>query len=121
MVKYELNRDAGILIVEPEGPLEAADFERLNQEVDPYIAGKGQLAGLMIYTKSFPGWEDLAAFLSHMRFVRTHVLKIRRIAAVTDSALAILPQLAGLFAAAKIHHFDYAKRDAALEWLKGKD
>jgi hypothetical protein len=120
MVKHELRRAESILIVEPAGPLEASDFEHLNEEVDPYILEKGQLGGLMIYTKSFPGWNDLNALLSHMRFVKNHLRKIERIAAVTDSALSILPQLASLFAASKIHHFDYANRDAALEWLKGE-
>ena len=44
----------------PEGPLESADFQRLAEEVDPYIKEKGKLHGLMIYAEWFPGWKDLA-------------------------------------------------------------
>jgi hypothetical protein len=121
MVKYELKREESILIVEPAGALEAGDFERLNQEVDPYIAETGELGGLMVYTRSFPGWNDPSAFLSHMRFVGNHLPKIKKAAVVSDSAFSIFPQLASLFAPAKIRHFDYAQKDAAFEWLKGKE
>ena len=41
MLKFELLRDRGILIITPNGPLEKADFERLAKEVDPFIASKG--------------------------------------------------------------------------------
>jgi hypothetical protein len=33
--------------------------------------------GLMIYTKSFPGWENFAAFLSHIQFVKNHQRKAK--------------------------------------------
>jgi len=56
MLKYELNRAESILIIMPSGPLKSKDFEKLVQEVDPYIKEKGKLNGLMIYAKSFPGW-----------------------------------------------------------------
>jgi hypothetical protein len=47
-VTFDLRREESILIVTPGGPLEASDFERLALEVDPCIAEKGRLAGLMI-------------------------------------------------------------------------
>jgi len=121
MVKYELKRTESILIVEPAGPLEASDFEHLNQEVDPYIAETGRLGGLLIHARSFPGWHDPAALLSHMKFVGNHLPKIGKVAVVSDSPLSVFPQLASLFAPAKIRHFDYAKNEAALEWLGGKE
>jgi len=37
MIKSELLKDKGVLIVSPVGPLAASDFEQLAQEVDPYI------------------------------------------------------------------------------------
>ena len=61
MLNYELNRAESILIVKPIGPLESADFEKLVQEVDPFIREKGKLTGLMIYAKSFPGWDNFAS------------------------------------------------------------
>jgi hypothetical protein len=63
MIHFELLRDRGILI--PDGPLEEADFERLAKEVGPFIASKGNFTGVMIYKKSFPGWESFGALVSH--------------------------------------------------------
>ena len=110
MIHFELLRDRGILIVSPDGPLEKADFERLAKEVDPFIASKGNLTGVMVYTKSFPGWESFGALVSHLKFVANHHQKIERIAAVTDSGfLKIMPRIAD--------HFVHAK-DQALAWLE---
>lgn len=119
MFNYELNRTDGILIVQPTGALQATDFEKLAQEVDPYIEENGKLNGLMVYAESFPGWDHFAAFLSHIKFVRNHHQKIRKIAAVTDSGfLSIMQPIANHFVAAEIKHFDYNDKDAALNWLK---
>ena len=119
MLNYELNRAEGILILNPIGPLESTDFGKLVQEVDPYIMEKGKLNGLMIYAKSFPGWDNFAAFLSHMKFIKNHHQKIRKIAAVTDSSfLSIMPQVANHFIQAEVRHFDCDDKDAALNWLK---
>ncbi|MDD1610274.1 MAG: STAS/SEC14 domain-containing protein [Methylococcaceae bacterium] len=85
MLNYQLNCAEGILIVNPIGPLESTDFEKLIQEVDPYIEEEGELNGLMVYAKSFPGWDNFAAFLSHIKFVKNHHQKIKKIAAVTGS------------------------------------
>lgn len=41
MVKHELLREEGILIIRPEGSLEASDFQNIAQEIDPYIEAKG--------------------------------------------------------------------------------
>ena len=119
MLDYELHRAEGILILIPGGPLESADFEKLVRDVDPYIGEKGKLNGLMIYVKSFPGWDNFAAFLSHMKFVKNHHQKVKKIAAVTGSGfLSIMPQVANHFIRAEVRHFDYDDKDAALNWLK---
>jgi tRNA U38,U39,U40 pseudouridine synthase TruA len=119
MLNYELDRAESILIIKPNGPLESTDFEKLAHEVDPYIKENGTLNGLMIYAKSFPGWDSFAAFLSHIKFVKNHHQKIKKIAAVTDgSFLSIMPQVANHFVQAEVRHFDYNDKDAALNWLK---
>jgi len=119
MLNYELNRSEGILILKPIGPLASTDFENLARELDPYIIETGSLNGLMIYVKSFPGWDNFAAFLSHMKFVKNHHQKIKKIAAVTGSSfLSIMPQVANHFIQAEVRHFDYNDKDAALNWLK---
>jgi len=119
MLNYELNRSEGILILKPIGPLASTDFENLARELDPYIIETGSLNGLMIYVKSFPGWDNFAAFLSHIKFVKNHHQKIKKIAAVTGSSfLSIMPQVANHFIQAEVRHFDYNDKDAALNWLK---
>jgi hypothetical protein len=119
MLDFELLRDRSILLITPGGPLEKADFEQLANEVDPYIASKGKLVGLMIYTESFPGWENFGALVAHLKFVADHHRQIERIAAVTNSGfLKIMPRIADHFVRAQIKHFEYKERDRALAWLE---
>ena len=119
MITHQLMREQGILVVTPEGPLESTDFERLAQEIDPYIEEKGMLNGLMIYTEKFPGWDDFAALVSHLRFVKNHHQKIKKVAAVTDAGfVSIVPRVANHFVQADIRHFDYPDKESALDWLK---
>ena len=122
MIHFEPLRDRNILLITPDGALEKADFEQLAKEVDPFIASKGKLAGLMIYTKSFPVWESFGAFVSHLKFVADHHRQIKRIAAVTDSEfLKIMPNIANHFVQAKVRHFNFEEKDQALAWLKQAD
>ncbi len=119
MLKHELLRDDGLLVLTPEAPLEAEDFEILKDEIDPYIEQTGQLKGLLIQAESFPGWDSLAAFLSHLKFIKDHHQKIAKVAAVTDSGfLSIMPRVASHFIQAEIRHFPYQERDAAMAWLR---
>ena len=53
MIKSELLKDKGVLVVSPVGRLEASDFEHLAAEIDPYIEQNGRLHGLMVYTEFF--------------------------------------------------------------------
>jgi hypothetical protein len=119
VIHFELLRDAGILIVTPQGPLEKADFELVQQEVDPFIAAKGGLTGLMIYAKSFPGWKNFEGLLSHLRFVGEHQRKIERVAAVSDSELlTIMPSIVAHFVHAEVKHFGFDEKERALAWLE---
>jgi len=119
MIHFDLLHDRSILVVSPDGPLTKADFEKLASEVDPFLASKGKLAGLMIYARSFPGWESFGALVSHLKFVADHHRQIERIAAVTDSEfLKIMPRIADHFVQAKIKHFDFEEKDRAFAWLE---
>jgi hypothetical protein len=119
MINAKLLREEGVLVVAPVGKLEKADFERLSLLADPYIEEHGKLNGLLIDAESFPGWEDFASMLSHIRFLRNYETKIERVAAVTDNGfLAIMPRVADHFAAAEVRHFNYQDRDRALAWLQ---
>ena len=100
--------------------MESSDFERLAEKVDPFIEEKGKLNGLMIFAESFPGWNDFAALVSHLKFVKDHHQSIERVAAVTDSGfLSILPRVARHFIRAEIKHFDCRDKKHAQVWLRG--
>ena len=43
MLNHDLQQDEGILVLRPEGPLEAADFETLAAHVDAYLEQNGTL------------------------------------------------------------------------------
>ena len=114
-LSFELIEDKGVLILQPKGELEAADFERLSAEVDPYIEKAGLLNGLMVVAEHFPGWDDFAALSSHIRFIREHHSKIRRVAFVTgDRVVSSLPRIASRFVDAEVRAFPMSARDEAL-------
>jgi len=118
MLKFELLQEKGILILKPEAALRAEDFAALAASVDPYLEQHGRLEGLMIDAPAFPGWESFAALLSHLRFVRDHHRRIRRVAVVSDSALLTAgPRIASHFVAAELKSFPSAERAAALAWI----
>jgi hypothetical protein len=118
MLNYELLHYEGILVLHPDGPLEAADFTVLASQVDVYLEGHGKLCGVLIHAKSFPGWKDFGALLAHLRFVKEHHQRIEKVAVVADGAIAnIMPNLANHFVHAQVQHFDPAREDAAWDWL----
>lgn len=121
MVEHELRREEGILIIHPKASLEAADFEGLAREIDPYIEANGNLHGLLLDAESFPGWADCAAVLAHLKFVREHHRKIEKVAVVSDSSfLNAAPKIAAHFVQAEIRPFSRSQRDEALRWLRGE-
>ncbi|MCA9218445.1 MAG: STAS/SEC14 domain-containing protein [Planctomycetales bacterium] len=119
MLKHKLITPEGILLLEPEAPLEASDFESVIAEIDPYIAERGKLPGVLIHAKSFPGWANLTAAMAHMRFVESHHEKIGKLAVVSDSLLlSELPPLVGHLIDVDVKHFPEAAYDDALLWLE---
>ena len=124
MIDFELNESEGLAIFYPEQEhgLSEADFEQLTTAIDGYLKDHKTLNGLIIVTKSFPGWENLKAFSSHLNFVHDHHKKIRKVALVSDSALlSAAPHLARYFVSAKIRHFDASEVDQAKTWVASVD
>ena len=120
MLKHKMLLPEGILILEPGEPLEAADFDGIAREIDPYIAKHGFLSGLMIHAAAFPGWANLPAFFAHMRMIESHYQKLRRLAVVTDNSfLSELPRFAAHLMETEIKHFPESDYDDALRWLGG--
>lgn len=116
-MEFELRKDEAILIVKPRHALTEQDFAELSAAVDPYLAERGMLNGLIIYTPDFPGWDSFAGLLSHIQFVKDHHANIRKVALVSDSKLAsVAPKFADLFVSAKIEHFSYSDFEQAVNW-----
>ena len=122
MLQIKFDQDAGIVTVTPSVPLNQNDFTLLASEVDPYIEKEGKLNGLVILIESFPGWEDFAGLISHLKFVREHHKKIEKVAAVTDGKIvSIMPQIVDHFVNAKVKYFPYESREEALSWVQSQD
>jgi len=119
MLSHDLQRDSGILVLMPDGPLEATDFETLAAHVDAYLEQNGMLHGVLIKAKAFPGWKNFTALLAHLKFVKGHHRKIEKVAVVADGGVAaVMPHMASHFLKAEVRQFDFEHEDAAMEWLK---
>lgn len=117
MIETEWLREDAVFAVHPQGAVGDKDFAQVGAEVDPVIARKGRLEGLMVDARGFGGWDDAHALLAHLRFVSAHVTKVARIAVVGDqwwlrAAPAIEP-----FHGTPIRVFAAAEQDAAKAWL----
>jgi len=118
MLNYDLRFDEGILVLKPEGPLEAADFTRIARQVDAYLGRKGMLRGVLVEAREFPGWQDFGALIAHLKFIKQHHRKIEKIAIVTDGGIAtVMPRIAKHFVHAEIRPFALDEQSAAWSWL----
>ncbi|MCB9568766.1 MAG: STAS/SEC14 domain-containing protein [Myxococcales bacterium] len=116
-ISHHLLPERGVLVMEPHGPLRQEDFDALALTVDPWIESYGELAGLVINTKGIPGWENIGALIRHLRFVRDHHTRIRRVALVADGKLFdVAPRLLEHFLHAELRHFPHDQLREATEW-----
>jgi hypothetical protein len=116
-VTQRLLSERGVIVVEVTQALRARDFDELAATADAWIEAHGSLQGLVIHTRRFPGWENLGGLIRHVRFVRDHHRKIRRIAVAADGDLAtLMPRLGEHFVKAEVKGFRYDAVDAAIEW-----
>jgi len=116
-VTHRLIPERGVLVVEVSQALRAQDFDALAATADQYIDAHGDLPGLVIHARAFPGWENLGGLIRHVRFVRDHHRRLRRVALASDSKLAgLAPKLAEHFVQAEVRRFGYDELDAAIAW-----
>jgi hypothetical protein len=80
MIKTEIIAGNALKITAP-GKLYADDFRQIAPEVDTLINKHGKIR-LLIDVSSFNGWNNVAALLNHIRFVKDHHQKVERIAVV---------------------------------------
>ena len=118
MLDIELDREAGMAILRPEAALSERDFDTVANVIDPYLEERGELRGLIIHTKEFPGWKSFGAMLKHFKFVKDHQRKISHVALVTDSKIGNLAEMiAGHFVSASVKHFPYDSFIDARSWV----
>jgi hypothetical protein len=116
-VFHYLLPETGVLVVEVKEPLRSRDFDQMAVTSTAWIDAHGGLQGLVIHTQEFPGWENAASMLRHLRFVREHHRKIRRIALVTSSRLVSLaPSFGEHFVKTEVRGFGYPELKAAIAW-----
>ncbi|MFT7524969.1 MAG: hypothetical protein ACI9LY_000101 [Arenicella sp.] len=115
---FEFLEEQGILILQPHGHLNTADFQRIAGEIDPYIESEGELKGVIIEAENFPGWDNLSAFVAHFRFIKNHRNNVKRLAVVSDDkVMAALPLIAKRFVVQEFRHFPITKKTEALAWV----
>ena len=118
MLNITLDREEAMITLEPHGALCKDDFDVAVKVIDPFIQKHGKLDGLIIYTESFPGWEDFAALSRHITFVKNHHQKIKRLAFVTNSSLGgFVEAIASHFVKAEIKNFAFEQLDEAKAWI----
>lgn len=119
-VSHRLLPESGVIVVEVSQPLRAQDFDALALTADTWIETHGDLQGLVIHAREFPGWENLGSFFWHVHFVRDHHQKVKRIALAADSKLASLaPRIAEHVVKAEVRSFGYGDLEAAIAWAGG--
>ncbi|MEP2023517.1 MAG: STAS/SEC14 domain-containing protein [Reichenbachiella sp.] len=121
MINLSLNKNKGYAILLVTGPISVFDIENLTKEVDQYIEDIGELQGLIIKVKQFPGWDNLDSFFHHLKFVKDHHKVIGKIGFMTENNLiSSFPGLASHFVKAELRRFDYGQMDDAVDWICSK-
>ncbi len=120
MVNVEFDEQSGIVTLIPSDKLREEDFASVAEMVDPYIVEHGKLNGLIIYTKTFPGWDDFSALITHIRFVKDHHRHIDKVALVSDMVIHdFATRIANHFVNAEVASFDYNALADARKWMSG--
>ena len=118
MLNTVLDTRSKIVTLQPHGALKKEDFDHAVEIIDPFIEEHGKLNGLIIYTESFPGWDDFAAFNRHLVFIKNHHKEIKKLAFVSNSSVGDFAEMVSShFVEAVVKNFDYDKLDDAKEWI----
>ena len=110
---------ATVLKVRPDGPITNEDVATLSRTADDYLATHPTIVGVIVHALSFPGFAGVSAFADYVRFIADHHTHVRRLALVTNSALAPIAEfVANHMAGLEMRPFPFAEEAAALAWLR---
>ncbi|GEM_PF-82544 len=122
MLKVILNEKDSTVILEPDGALSEEDFVEASRSIDPLISKVKKLNGIIIYSRSFPGWNSFSALIKHLKFINSHHKKVRKLAFVSDSIMGSLAEHIGEhFVSAEVKNFAYDELADAKEWILKTD
>jgi hypothetical protein len=108
---------SGVIVVEVGQPLRIQDFDAVALTADAWLETHHKLDGVVIHAREFPGWENIASLIRHVRFVRDHHRKVNRVALAADGKLvALAPRLVEHFVKAEVKSFRYDELDDAIGW-----
>jgi hypothetical protein len=111
--------DDDVLRVQPQGPITREDVATLTRTANEYLVDNSKIAGVMVETRTFPGFASVGAFADYARFIANHHAHVRRLALVTNSALAPVAEfMAKYVVGMEMRHFRFAAPAAALAWLR---
>lgn len=117
---HRINRSKGIVTLKPRGELEVAELEMLGRDVDEYLKHHDKINGVIFEAKAFPGWHNVAALAAHLKFVKGHMSKVRRVCIVSDDPLLQrLPPWGEVFLTAEVRCFGAHERHIARQWVAG--
>ena len=118
MLKVKLDEECGIATLIPDGALSGQDFEYASSVIDPYLEKSGNLKGIIILSRTFPGWVSFGSLLKHFKFVKDHREKVSKVALVTNFLLGDIAEIiAGHFVSAEIKHFPFDELNNAQNWI----
>ena len=122
MNEIQFDEGKSLVSVRLQNALKKEDFERLSKTVDPVIAKGGHVRGLVLELSKFPGWENVGAFVDHVRFVRDHQKQIDKVAIVTDSSVigTLADHIPGRLLLPKFRHFALSDVEGAKRWIEGE-
>lgn len=121
-IAIELDEATGVLLLEPaaDKALSEDDFEAVGKALGHYLLDHDRLRGILIHSRTFPGWQGIGALFAHLKFVNAVHDKINAIALVTDSPIGTFADhVLGPLMMAKVRKFGYDARDEAMAWLQG--
>lgn len=109
------DENTSTIYFQPAAPLRVEDFQKL----DEIFQQRGSVNGLFIETLKFPGWSNIYAFRDHLKFIKNQQSKIKKIALVTDSPLALFGEkVVGFFLVPTVKRFPFEQKEAARKWIE---
>jgi hypothetical protein len=117
-VAHRLLYDKGVIVVEIKRPLTVEDLDAMVLESDSWIKEHGTLNGVVVHTRSFPGWANLESLVRQVQFGGDYLREVKRVAVATDGKLAGLTSRVGeRFVHGEVRVFGYNDLDAAIAWV----